>query len=64
MAQPAGDEAGARAGFGDQLQAAAMYRGDAGERRGQRRCSLIEDSDGGRTEREEAPGQTTESAER
>ena len=31
MAQPAGDEAGARAGVGDELQAAAMDRGDAGE---------------------------------
>jgi hypothetical protein len=55
MAQPAGDEAGSRAGFGDQLQAAAMHRGDAGERRGQRRCSLIEDSDGGMTERRKRP---------
>jgi hypothetical protein len=30
VAQPAGDEAGARAGVGDELQAAAMDRGDAG----------------------------------
>jgi hypothetical protein len=32
MAQPSGDEAGAGAGVGDQLQAAAMDRGDAGKR--------------------------------